>query len=45
MSPFDDFKMSGRGRENDQEAIREYLQTKSLWINSAEDNPNRFILH
>jgi acyl-CoA reductase-like NAD-dependent aldehyde dehydrogenase len=44
MSPFGGYKHSGIGRENGQEAIREYLQTKSVWISTAEDVPNPFIM-
>ena len=44
MSPFGGYKHSGIGRENGQEAIREYLQTNTLWISTAEDGPNPFIM-
>jgi aldehyde dehydrogenase (NAD+) len=44
MSPFGGFKMSGFGRENGQHAIDEYLQTKSVWINTAKDVPNPFTM-
>ena len=44
MSPFGGFKRSGLGRENGQEAIREYLQTKSVWISTSDDVPNPFVL-
>jgi aldehyde dehydrogenase (NAD+) len=44
MSPFGGFKMSGFGRENGQHAIDEYLQTKSVWINTARDVPNPFTM-
>jgi acyl-CoA reductase-like NAD-dependent aldehyde dehydrogenase len=44
MSPFGGYKHSGIGRENGQEAIREYLQTKSVWISTTEDVPNPFIM-
>ena len=44
MSPFGGFKMSGFGRENGQHAIDEYLQTKSVWINTALEVPNPFTL-
>ena len=42
MSPFGGYKRSGLGRENGAEAIREYLQTKSVWINT--ETPNPFVL-
>ena len=32
MSPFGGYKRSGIGRESGIDAIREYLQTKSVWI-------------
>jgi aldehyde dehydrogenase (NAD+) len=44
LSPFGGFKNSGFGRENGQHAIDEYLQTKSIWINTALDMPNPFTL-
>ncbi len=44
MSPFGGYKRSGLGRENGQEAIRDYLQTKSVWINTSEDMPNPFVM-
>lgn len=44
MSPFGGYKMSGIGRENGADAIREYLQTKSVWISTASEVPNPFVL-
>jgi acyl-CoA reductase-like NAD-dependent aldehyde dehydrogenase len=44
LAPFGGYKRSGIGRENGQEAIREYLQTKSVWISTAESAPNPFIM-
>ena len=44
MAPFGGFKKSGIGRENGQEAINEYLQTKSVWISLAEDMADPFVL-
>lgn len=44
MSPFGGYKRSGLGRENGQEMIKEYLQTKSVWINTNKDIPNPFVL-
>jgi len=43
LSPFGGYKRSGIGRENGQEAIREYLQTKSVWISTATAVPNPFV--
>jgi aldehyde dehydrogenase (NAD+) len=44
MSPFGGYKRSGLGRESGQEAIYEYLQQKSVWINTATEVPNPFVL-
>ena len=44
LSPFGGYKRSGLGRESGQDMIREYLQTKSVWISTAEDVPNPFVL-
>ncbi len=44
MSPFGGYKRSGLGRESGQEMIYEYLQTKSVWISTATEVPNPFIL-
>ncbi len=44
LAPFGGYKRSGIGRENGQAAMAEYLQTKSVWINLAEDVPNPFVL-
>ncbi len=44
MSPFGGYKMSGLGRENGIEGMKEYLQTKSVWISTATDVPNPFVM-
>jgi aldehyde dehydrogenase (NAD+) len=44
MSPFGGYKRSGIGRESGMESIREYLQTKSVWIDNSETSPNPFVL-
>ncbi len=44
MSPFGGYKRSGLGRENGQDAIYSYLQTKSVWISTADDVPNPFVM-
>ena len=44
MTPFGGFKRSGVGRENGQEMIKEYLQVKSVWINTNKEIPNPFVL-
>jgi len=44
MAPFGGFKKSGLGRENGQETIQEYMQTKTVWISTATETPNPFIM-
>lgn len=44
MSPFGGYKDSGLGRENGMDAIREYLQVKSVWINAGAATGNPFVL-
>ncbi len=44
MSPFGGYKDSGLGRENGVDAIREYLQVKSVWINSGAVTANPFVM-
>ncbi len=42
MAPFGGYKQSGFGRENGQDAIFEYLQTKSIWYNTANEMSDPF---
>lgn len=42
-SPFGGFKDSGVGREGGVEAVKEYLEIKSVWISSELKMPNPFI--
>ena len=44
MSPFGGYKDSGLGRENGSHAIYEYLQTKSVWINTGAATANPFVM-
>lgn len=44
MSPFGGYKRSGLGRENGQSMIYEYLQTKSVWINTNKEIANPFVM-
>jgi acyl-CoA reductase-like NAD-dependent aldehyde dehydrogenase len=44
MSPFGGYKDSGIGRENGMDAIQEYLQTKSVWINTGAATANPFMM-
>jgi len=43
MSPFGGYKRSGIGRENGISAIREYLQEKSVWIDTGGSVSNPFV--
>jgi aldehyde dehydrogenase (NAD+) len=44
MSPFGGYKRSGIGRESGIDAIGEYLQTKSVWIDISGNTPNPFVM-
>lgn len=44
MSPFGGYKDSGIGRENGAAAIEEYLQTKSVWVNTSGATANPFVM-
>ncbi|WP_050477628.1 aldehyde dehydrogenase [Herbaspirillum rhizosphaerae] len=44
MSPFGGYKDSGTGRENGMDAIHEYLQVKSVWINTGAATGNPFTM-
>lgn len=44
LSPFGGYKDSGLGRENGIEAIYEYLQTKSVWINAGAPTVNPYVM-
>jgi aldehyde dehydrogenase (NAD+) len=44
MSPFGGYKDSGLGRENGLEAIHEYLQVKSVWLNTGAKTANPFVM-
>ena len=45
LSPFGGYKKSGIGRESGQEMIKEYLQHKSVWIETSNaEAPNPFVL-
>ncbi len=43
MVPFGGYKQSGIGRENGAEMIKEYLQTKSVWIDIGAAKSNPFV--
>jgi len=42
-TPFGGYKASGLGRENGMEAIKEYLQTKSVWYYAGGDVANPYV--
>ncbi|HEX7935560.1 MAG TPA: aldehyde dehydrogenase [Paraburkholderia sp.] len=42
-TPFGGFKDSGIGREGGVEAVKEYLETKSVWISTDLDMPDPFV--
>lgn len=42
--PFGGFKMSGLGRENGIDAIREYTETKGVWINLSTESRDPFVM-
>jgi aldehyde dehydrogenase (NAD+) len=44
LSPFGGYKRSGLGRESGQDMIHEYLQTKSVWICTAAEVPDPFVM-
>jgi len=44
MSPFGGYKRSGVGRENGMDAVREYLQTKSVWISTSAETADPFVI-
>ena len=44
MTPFGGYKRSGLGRESGQEAIKEFLQVKSVWISHKTTAANPFIM-
>lgn len=44
LSPFGGYKNSGMGKENGIGAIQEYLQVKSVWINSGGAVANPFVI-
>ncbi|MBT3703480.1 MAG: aldehyde dehydrogenase [Alphaproteobacteria bacterium] len=45
LMPFGGMKHSGLGRENGLDAIKEYREVKSVWINTSDDAPgNPFVM-
>jgi aldehyde dehydrogenase (NAD+) len=44
MTPFGGFKRSGQGRESGQEAIKEFMQVKSVWIAHQTTTANPFVM-
>ena len=43
-SPFGGYKRSGEGRESGKEAIKEFLQVKSVWIAQETTTANQFVM-
>ncbi len=43
-APFGGYKMSGLGRENGVESIREYTQVKSVWVELSGQTRDPFSL-
>ena len=44
LMPFGGFKDSGLGRENGQAAVEDYLETKSVWVNTGAPVGNPFVM-
>ena len=44
MAPFGGFKDSGIGRENGGAAVEEFLDTKTVWINTGAPVGNPFVI-
>lgn len=42
-TPFGGYKDSGVGREGGMDSIKEYMETKSVWISTELDMPNPFV--
>ena len=43
-TPFGGYKQSGLGRELGRQAIEQYLETKSVWVSTAEKVGNPFVM-
>lgn len=44
LSPFGGYKQSGLGRENGAEAVKQYMQVKSVWMSTAAATENPFVI-
>ena len=44
LAPFGGYKASGIGRENGAEALSAYTQTKTVWLSTAAEQPDPFVM-
>ncbi len=44
LAPFGGYKASGIGRENGAEALTAYTQTKTVWLSTAGEQPDPFVM-
>ena len=44
LAPFGGYKASGIGRENGAEALTAYTQTKTVWLSTASEQPDPFVM-
>jgi aldehyde dehydrogenase (NAD+) len=44
LAPFGGYKASGIGRENGAEALAAYTQTKTVWLSTAAEQPDPFVM-
>jgi acyl-CoA reductase-like NAD-dependent aldehyde dehydrogenase len=43
QSPFGGYKASGIGRQNGMQAIEQYLETKSVWVELSDEVQDPFV--
>jgi (Z)-2-((N-methylformamido)methylene)-5-hydroxybutyrolactone dehydrogenase len=44
LAPFGGYKSSGLGRENGAETLAAYTQTKTVWLSTAREQPDPFVM-